>query len=164
MESGSGRLQTACRYSAYVTYALLVIFALVAVFFVVVTVAVAVSGEGNGDMSWEEAVTTLVPLTVEMIAVPPALWVLSKMLGTVGSGSSPFSTENAVRLKLIACIILLAFVVYIVSETVLFLALEPEDYAFNIDFNPLLVAVAAYVLSLMFRYGAQLQEESDGTV
>jgi len=93
---------------------------------------------------------------------------LAQMIDTVGVGD-PFTMANSVRLTRMAW---LALSVELVSLITSFLGdwveqrFEPADVEFNIEFSltGIVLALVLFILARVFRQGAQMRDELEGTV
>lgn len=107
-------------------------------------------------------------------------WVLGNMLSDISEDRTPFTFQNANRLRLLALILLLYTVLeWLVAVTNTQFVLLMSNGAFKIGnivssfssangttFNlfPLVIAAVFFALSYVFKYGVLLQQESDETL
>lgn len=87
--------------------------------------------------------------------------ILSRIMESVASEPSPFTLKNAGLLKAIALMFLPASAALFVLE--LLAGRGPAEAVFVL-FGALLVSLVMYCLTIVFRYGAALQKESDETL
>ena len=127
-----------------------------------------------------EAVGTFPALTVAGllvigIAVVAAGFVffgkLRKIIGTVGEGD-PFVPENAERLSLMAWLTLGVHILFIPAAALaVFVAKWAESFESanlqfdgGIDLSGILLVVVLFILARVFRHGAEMREDLEGTV
>ncbi len=91
------------------------------------------------------------------------LIILDKIVKGISIGESPFTYQNADRLRLIAIISLITFILSVILRAI-FVTTMDEGSMTDVSLDSLITAAVIYVVSLIFRYGAQLQIQSDETV
>ena len=91
------------------------------------------------------------------------LIILDKIVKGISIGESPFTYQNADILRLIAIISLITFILSVILRAI-FVTTMDEGSMTDVSLDSLITAAVIYVVSLIFRYGAQLQIQSDETV
>lgn len=115
---------------------------------------------GPGAPDWERA--ALVAESVLVLGMGAAVaGILSRIMESVASEPSPFTLKNAGLMKAIALMFLPASAALFVLE--LLAGRGPAEAVFVL-FGALLVSLVMYCLTIVFRYGAALQKESDETL
>jgi len=103
--------------------------------------------------------------TVEMVILFATMFVTVKMIHdtmvSIQKEHSPFMNENAARFKTICLAFLMASVPLSVLE---FLTRGDQILAVCVFLAFILISVVMYCLTIIFRYGAMLQDESDHTL
>lgn len=130
---------------------------------------------GNGAPRFGDIVTALYMGVGGGFAVA-MLWNLSKLFDNVVSGNSPFSEDQADRLRAIAVIALSYFILDTMFSFAFIANPFPEigfgmvandgiaEPTINLNFGMLAFSAIMYSLSAIFRYAALLQQLSDETV
>ena len=93
---------------------------------------------------------------------------LAQIIETVGQGD-PFIEENANRLRSMGLINLIVFAIsaFAVAGIVAFTGIfdtTAEDLTLEVSFESLFLAVLLFILSRVFRHGAIMREDLEGTV
>ena len=94
---------------------------------------------------------------------------LFRIVGTVGDGD-PFTPENAARLSAMGWIVVAVHVLAIpllgIATWIAKLAKESAHFHFDggIDLGGILLALILFILARVFREGARMREELEGTV
>jgi uncharacterized membrane protein len=158
-EKDAESLRRICRIGHIVLIIGIVVMAIVAA----VSLAGAVldmadHGSGHGD------VPKLVAGAVGSVFVLVVLMVLDRVVRDISLGGTPFTYENADRLKLMAILFAIGTIAVIACHAGLSLVLDVPIGDASIDLGSLVTAAIVYVISLIFRYGTKLQIESDNTV
>lgn len=100
----------------------------------------------------------------EIIMLATCLWCLilgHGLLRSIADNESPFIHQNVAKIREIALALLVSFLIIILLQILLALALQPELYLFDIPLQMLVSGVVCYVFYLIFEYGTALQTESD---
>lgn len=100
----------------------------------------------------------------DIIMLGTCLWSLVLgygLLRSIAENESPFIHQNVTRIREIALALLASFVIIMLIQPLLALALRPEQYMADIPLHMLVSGVVCYVFYLIFEYGTALQTESD---
>ena len=122
------------------------------------------------------SVSTALAATIALLLIAAAITamaayffqLLRRIIDTVGN-HDPFTTENAGRLSRMGWIALIFQIATIpVGGLILFLAhnVPAENLKIDYDFSltGLLLAVVLFILARVFRHGAEMREDLEGTV
>lgn len=107
---------------------------------------------------------TVINSICETIMLAACLWCLilgRELLVSIARNESPFIHQNVSRIREIALMLLLSFLVIILLQILLVIALQPELYMFDVPLHMLVSGIVCYVFYLIFEYGTALQTESD---
>ena len=122
------------------------------------------------------ATSSLVILSLSGLITAAFLAVLSKMFSRVAKGTTPFSMEQVKRLRILAVLLVIFFVVEIATsfvsmqlqqigvDTGFFITGAEVNSFITVDFSSLLFSAVFLALSFVFKYGVLLQSLSDDTV
>lgn len=141
-------------------------------------------GSGTAAISAEEVNGEAVlhvdakDLTVKSGDFAPALWMamiacasqavcafyFRLLMKELSVALSPFTDGVIKRMKRFAIVLLVCAGVSSICKMVVGAILTMGHVAFSIDFGPVITALIIFVLVVVFRYGAQLQKESDETL
>jgi hypothetical protein len=117
------------------------------------------------EISMNDLEITLSLVFLSIIFVDTVMFFVYKIFKDIEVSYTPFKKENSKRLMQISYLLIIyAIVIPVLSAIIVGYMDLNEDL--QIHFNPVFVAVAAlfYCMSLVFDYGAKLQQESDETL
>ena len=104
-------------------------------------------------------VLVLMPL---MIAI---MYFVRRMFNNIHENNTPFTDDNAKCLVNIALLTVACTIAAPILDYALQTVIDTASYqAYSFSAFPLLVALLLYFLSLVFKYGAELQKESNETL
>ncbi len=83
------------------------------------------------------------------------------MSSVAKEGSTPFTIENAKKMRQISALTILTIVCVLGAEILMIAILNITDYTPSFSLVMLLMALLTYAFSLLFEYGTALQTESD---
>ena len=119
---------------------------------------------------------TYVLLLVDLVSNGALFLIARSIFGTIAAGRTPFTFQHAQRLKLLGCLFVAVFVLNLLVPPAFSMMSEVEGLTLgimssqaasysviSIDIKGLIGAVACFALSTVWRYGALLQAEEDGT-
>lgn len=87
------------------------------------------------------------------------------LMSELSAAPSPFTEGVVKKMKFFAIAILAASIATSIANSLISLILTAgHAYTFNFNFGSIITAVIIFVLAVVFRYGAQLQKESDETL
>lgn len=118
----------------------------------------------------------LVPLMLDSLAKDFVLLLLGLIFRDIGKGSSPFSARRIKQIQILGAL----FLVIALSNSLAIPGVEigaangdahmsfydnrPSDSSIYIDFSGLLTAATCFALSLVFKYGSILQQETSDLI
>lgn len=125
-----------------------------------------------------DSIISFCPIAFNVIAGGLAIFILGVISREIGKGSSPFTFRISALLNVLALVLLVSFIATLFippgtqigaidGATSTGMAVEYEgnpNSAFNLDFKTLLISIACFAMSAVFRYGAILQIETDDLV
>ncbi|MBO9519623.1 MAG: DUF2975 domain-containing protein [Porphyrobacter sp.] len=128
---------------------------------------IVVKTTGVGEVKWA-AVLVIFTMLISLGLMYEFVTRLAQIIDTVGKGD-PFTLENAARLTrmgwLALTVQILAIPVTVISS---WLETHVDEGVFqlqsNISFTGLVVAVLMFILARVFRKGAEMREDLEGTV
>lgn len=115
----------------------------------------------------------IIPFLCENAAIAFVIFLMSKMFLEIGRGDSPFNALRVRQLQVLGVLFLGAVLAglfiapgtemgaYDGSSVMSFYSSQAPPNSVNIDFGNLGAAVICFALSLIFKYGALLQQETD---
>ena len=119
----------------------------------------------SAPMTVDEVRATAVTMEVISIIAAAISYHIMRMCGNVRKFNTPFRDEIVKDLRTVALLLLLfTFAVPTVGASAAYLAGVTMDEAFSFNLFTLLVALLAHMLWLIFKYGTELQKESDETL
>jgi len=120
---------------------------------------------GRYDLIWALAALLATGLVLAVIAFRFLLH-LRRIVDSVGTGD-PFVPDNAARLTAMAWLTLAAQVVVIPAIFIggwLTEILKDADFEFEVSLSSILLALVLFILARVFRQGAAMREDLEGTV
>lgn len=117
---------------------------------------------GVGPMSNEVAIAQAVHAVINSVFGCVLCYMAYRLMRSFNTGESPFTAENARRIRDLTIVCLVAFAVILLSQAVMSLVVFPDDYAMQVPVIYLAMAAVVYIIYLLFEYGVALQDESDG--
>jgi hypothetical protein len=163
------RLGTFCRWMKVASIAIVILLALlVALFGTMACFSFfdANATEGSLDrMSIGEARELTLIGAVSMAVLAAIVYMMYRLFSVIGDNGTPF-TESAVKILRSEAILILAQSVLLpLFDYALTAAVNPGGSA-TMSFNviSLFIAVAVYIIAVIFDYGTELQKESDETL
>ena len=119
---------------------------------------------------------TYVLLMASLVSNGAFFLIARSIFGTVAAGRTPFTLQHAKRIKLLGCLFVADFLLNLLvplafsmmsevgSLTLGIMSSQAASYSvISIDIKGLIGAVVCFALSTVWRYGALLQAEEDGT-
>ena len=118
----------------------------------------------------------LAPFLCGAITTGLTLYLLSRMFAEIGRGESPFTRLRVRQLQVLGALFLLTAVsnLFVIpgsevgaqdgSLTLSFYSPQPAEGTIDVDFPSIVIAIICFALSLIFKYGALLQCETDDLV
>ena len=140
----------------------------------IVLIGAVVVGEGSGALS--DAASVLVYIALHCVIVVLFLVTMVRIFAEASQGKAPFSEKQADRLRLIALLAFLLFLLEAAFTAVVSYNLIPEvgysigindaypTDSINLNVGMLAFSAIMYSLSALFRYAALSQQLSDDTV
>lgn len=111
--------------------------------------------------------------------IAPAIWIavfnciafivcaffFKGLMKELSTAPSPFTEDVVKKMRYFAITILSASIAISIANAIMSAILSAgTTFAFNFNFGSIITAVIIFVLATVFRYGAQLQKESDETL
>jgi hypothetical protein len=117
------------------------------------------------EISKNDIEITLSLVFLSIIFVDTVMFFVYKIFKDIEVSYTPFKKENSKRLMQISYILMIYAIVIPILSAIIVGSMDLND-DLQIDFNPVFIAVAVlfYCMSLVFDYGAKLQQESDETL
>ncbi len=93
-------------------------------------------------------------------------YLTNQIFHSINTDHTPFTIENAKRIKIIAILLLIIATVPILLQLLLYylIYLEPGSYTIGSNFALILFSLVFMCLSYIFSYGCDLQQEVDETL
>ena len=122
-------------------------------------------GNSRFDESVEEFRTIMLTGILSAAVISAIFFVTSFIFKDMSQGTTPFTTKNANRLRVISLLIIALSVVIPPLQMLLTMIFLPSVRVyFPIELGPVVFAVMFFCLAHIFEYGAELQRESDETL
>ena len=157
-DKDQARLQRICKAGHII---LIIAMVITAVFFIL-TLAASVLSLFDSETTTSDSLEMFIG-AVALLMMVAVLFFLNKMVGGISAGESPFTSENSDTLRLISILFFVAFLMLTIASIVVAI-LDNDASKWSFEWTPLITAVVLYVMSLVFRYGTELQIQSDETV
>lgn len=159
------RLKTICRYSRFLLILFLALMAFAAVVFgACVAYVVAVPDSAFPEWTHDELLFESVLIFCATMCLLSVLIYLYKLLHSLESETTPFTRNNVHHLRMMAFIMIGSWFLLLALEVIMITMLGLDGSKYDYDFDVLVFGVVCYVLSLVFQYGVELQDESDSFV
>ena len=166
------RLKKVCRYASIVMGIAAVVLAVLAVSFAVIGIWSMVDGSMSvqffndwlhlsGDSDNVVKISACIQLVLIMALGSFTVAMLGMIMRSVSAEHSPFTRENAKRMKLMSLSYLISSFLLLILGILRGMNVSEIIFLF---LGTLLVSVVSYCLALMCMYGRILQEESDTTL
>ncbi len=172
-DDGLNRLKTACRYCSWVALALeIVVLASVALVTFTIIVLMAVPSAVDSfyaegfDVDFSSGQAALLMLMVDLLLLTALiiLMLLRNIMRDISREYTPFTQNNIQRLRRMSVVL----VVLPVASALSYMAINPSGTwltdGLSLILSGLIASAFVYSLSLIFRYGASLQKQSDETL
>ena len=117
------------------------------------------------EISKNDLEITLSLVFLSIVFVDVIMFFVYKIFKNIEVSYTPFKKENSKRLIYISYLLIIYAIVIPLLSAIIVGSMDLND-EMQIHFNPVFIAVAAlfYCMSLVFDYGAKLQQESDETL
>jgi hypothetical protein len=125
------------------------------------------TGISRGELSTAAAILTVCLLVIGALWIA-ILYHVDRLFTDIHRDNTPFTDDNARYLVIIAILVVVCAIVIPImgywAQTIDTAADSVYYQPYGFSILPLFVALLLYFLSLVFKYGAKLQKESDETL
>ena len=102
---------------------------------------------------------------ITLISIIVCAFFFKALMQELSVAESPFTYAIADKMKRFAIVMIVTSVIASICKSIIGAILTMgHGFAFSLDFGPIITAVIIFILVVVFRYGAQLQKESDETL
>lgn len=168
MDATLERLSTLSRYVSIALKVIMIFFMLIVAATTVLAVMTATDATILADIpdyNKSDMFTISVTAVVSGIFAVALLFILNRLFSNIHRMHSPFTDDNARNLKIIAFLVLLMGIVVPVFEVLASMVYSSgQAPPMDINVGMIFMAFLVYLVSLVFKYGAALQKESDETL
>ncbi|MCL2712648.1 MAG: DUF2975 domain-containing protein [Methanomassiliicoccaceae archaeon] len=181
MSETLNRLTTISKYGGIGANVLMILMIIAAVAAVIALAAVAVNADLIIDLVeryggvWDLPISkdrlapvaaALIPCVIIILSLIIAiLYFVARLLTNIHENNTPFTDENADTLVKIAILTLICTIVIPILDFAIQRMIDSGYYqSYGFGLFPLFVAGLLYLLSLVFKHGAELQKEADETL
>lgn len=127
------------------------------------------------DFARSVSLVPIVKIVISLLVYASSLYTASSMLHQISLGRSPFSFRYAKLIAVVGCLFAFdavisfmmspgfAMVFHFDGIDLGYISSQATEYpVFSIDVKSVFISVISFALSIVWRYGALLQEETDG--
>ena len=114
--------------------------------------------------SMKRVIVALVSSFLTFTAALVSAEILKSLMKTLRKCETPFSEDVVKKMQHFAISLIPAFVLYSISDSLWSYVNARSEYAFSLDFASILLIALVFLLVYVFKYGAELQRESDETL